>query len=71
MRTELFRRASVVNLHNLRGGYFDYTALPAWAAKKPLVWSLHDMWSFTGHCAFSFGCERWERECHAVRCGAI
>ncbi len=64
-KADLFRRASVINLHNLHGGYFDYRALPAWAAEKPLVMTLHDMWAFTGHCAYSFGCERWETECHA------
>jgi glycosyltransferase involved in cell wall biosynthesis len=63
-KTELFRRASVINLHNLHGGYFDYKALPRWAASVPIVATLHDMWSFTGHCAYSFGCERWEDGCH-------
>jgi glycosyltransferase involved in cell wall biosynthesis len=64
LETDLFRRASVVNLHNLHGGYFDYAMLPRWAARKPLVWTLHDMWALTGHCAYSFGCDRWVDGCH-------
>lgn len=64
VRTDLFERASVVNLHNLHGGYFDYMALPRWAETKPIVATLHDMWSFTGHCAYSFGCDRWVDGCH-------
>jgi glycosyltransferase involved in cell wall biosynthesis len=63
-RTDLFRRAAVINLHNLHGGYFDYKALPSWATSKPIVATLHDMWSFTGHCAYSFGCDRWVDGCH-------
>lgn len=63
-KTELFQRASIINLHNLHGGYFDYTKLPRWAASKPIVLTLHDMWSFTGHCAYSFGCDRWTTGCH-------
>lgn len=64
MRTDLFRRAAVINLHNLHGGYFDYTALASWAQAKPIVATLHDMWAFTGHCAYSFGCDRWVDGCH-------
>lgn len=63
-KTDLFRRAAVVNTHNLHGGYFDYTALARWGAAVPIVATLHDMWSFTGHCAYSFGCDRWVDGCH-------
>jgi len=32
---------------------------------KPVVWTLHDCWSFTGHCShFDFsGCEKWRTGC--------
>lgn len=63
-KTDLFTRADVVNLHNLHGGYFDYTALARWARAVPIVATLHDMWSFTGHCAYAFACDRWETGCH-------
>ena len=35
--------------------------------KKPIVWTLHDCWSFTGHCThFDYvGCERWKNECYS------
>ena len=63
-RSDLFRSADVINLHNLHGGYFDYAVLPRWTASKPVVWTLHDMWALTGHCAYSFECERWVTGCH-------
>lgn len=31
--------------------------------QKPAVWTLHDMWPLTGHCIYSFGCERWKTGC--------
>lgn len=55
--------ADVVHYHNLHGGYFNYLALPSLTARKPGVWTLHDMWGLTGHCAHSFECERWRTGC--------
>lgn len=58
----------LIQLHNLHGYYinieilFDYLS----RAGKPVVWTLHDCWSFTGHCShFDFvGCERWRNGCY-------
>jgi glycosyltransferase involved in cell wall biosynthesis len=61
---DAFRRADVVNLHNLHGGYFNIRALEYLAQYKPLVWTLHDMWALTGHCAYSYDCGRWQEGCH-------
>jgi len=62
--TGLVEQADLIHFHNLHGNYFDLRSLPAFAAKKPLVWTLHDMWAFTGHCAYSYGCDRWQAGCH-------
>lgn len=59
----LVRSADVLNLHNLHGGYFNYLALPALTRRIPAVFTLHDMWAFTGHCAYSFECDRFENGC--------
>jgi len=58
-----YKQAEVLNFHNLHGGYFNYLALPKLTAAKPAVFTLHDMWSFTGHCAYSFDCDRWKLGC--------
>lgn len=63
LRDPWFEWADVVHLHNLHGEAFSYLALPALAKRKPLVWTLHDMWAITGHCAFSLGCDRWRTGC--------
>ncbi|OKH17250.1 glycosyltransferase family 4 protein [[Limnothrix rosea] IAM M-220] len=58
-----YQTADILNLHNLHGEYFNYLALSALTADIPAVYTLHDMWSFTGHCAYSFNCERWQSGC--------
>ena len=60
-------RPDVVHLHNLHGYYldirilFDYLA----GAGVPVVWTLHDCWAFTGHCAYytMARCDRWRKCC--------
>ena len=58
-----FKEADLVHIHGLHGGFFSYPFLPALAKQKPIVYTLHDMWSFTGHCTSSFDCERWKSGC--------
>lgn len=62
-REPFFQKASVLNFHNLHSDFFSYLALPQLTALKPAVWTLHDMWSFTGHCAYSYDCTRWQTGC--------
>lgn len=58
----------VIWLHNIHGYYihigllFDYLRV----CGKKIFWTLHDCWSFTGHCAyFDFACcDRWKNGCH-------
>lgn len=58
-----FKNADIVHLHNLHGYYFSLFALPKLSSLKHTVWTLHDMQSFTGHCAHSFNCDRWKKSC--------
>ncbi|MBR4456507.1 MAG: glycosyltransferase [Solobacterium sp.] len=57
----------LIHLHNLHGYYLDIRPLFAWLKESgiPVVWTLHDCWAFTGHCAHytSVSCDRWKREC--------
>ena len=57
----------VIHLHNIHGFYLDVEQL-FWylrQAGKPVVWTLHDCWAFTGHCAYFdyAGCEKWKTAC--------
>lgn len=58
----------IIHLHNIHGYYLNVAVLLKFLKEynKPIVWTLHDCWAFTGHCAyFSFhGCEKWKTECN-------
>ena len=53
----------IINLHNVHGGYIDFATLEKLALIAPIVWTLHDCWAFTGHCAYPFDCEKWKQKC--------
>ncbi|MFB5085893.1 glycosyltransferase [Psychrobacillus sp. PGGUH221] len=59
----LVQEADVIHLHNLHGGYFNPFSLSYLSHLKPIVWSLHDMHSVTGHCSYSYACNRWRSGC--------
>lgn len=58
----------IIHLHNIHGYYLDVRVLFDYLKKcgKPIVWTLHDCWAFTGHCAFFTvsGCEKWKTGCN-------
>lgn len=61
-------RPDVIHLHNLHGYYINVEVLFEWIrnASLPVVWTMHDCWSFTGHCTQfdSVQCEKWQSLCH-------
>lgn len=58
----------IIHLHNLHGYYLNLPVLFKYLreSKKPVVWTLHDCWAFTGHCAYftASKCDKWKTECH-------
>ncbi len=56
-------RPDILHFHNLHGGYFDLRILPEITSQIPTVLTLHDEWTYTGHCAGTLGCSRWEHGC--------
>lgn len=58
----------VIWLHNLHGYYINIRELLSYLAVcgKRIIWTLHDCWAFTGHCAYFdyVGCDRWKTGCH-------
>ncbi len=59
----------IIHLHNIHGYYLNIKLLFRFLKEyqKPVVWTLHDCWAFTGHCAyFSFaGCDKWQSGCYS------
>ncbi len=55
--------ADVVHLHWITAGMLRLEDLAR--VEKPMVWSLHDMWAYTGGCHYDEGCDRWKSSCGA------
>lgn len=57
----------LIHLHNIHGFYLNVEELFSYLkiCGKPVVWTLHDCWSFTGHCAYFdyVECDKWKRGC--------
>ena len=57
----------IIHLHNIHGYYinieilFDYLK----RSQKRILWTLHDCWAFTGHCAYfdMANCYKWKNGC--------
>lgn len=60
----------IVHLHNIHGYYINVKILFEYLFKRriPVIWTLHDCWPFTGHCAYfnTVNCYKWHTEC--MRC---
>lgn len=58
----------VIQIHNLHGYYINYKLLFEFlnSTNIPVVMTLHDCWTFTGHCVHfvTAGCYKWETGCH-------
>ncbi len=55
----------VLWLHNIHGYYIHIGELFRWIKSRPQMevrWTLHDCWTFTGHCAHftATGCGKWK-----------
>lgn len=59
----------LIHLHNIHGFYLNVEMLFHFLKKKeiPVVWTFHDCWPFTGHCAYFdyAGCEKWKTGCES------
>lgn len=62
-------KPDIIHLHNIHGYYINSNVLFEYLSKLnvPIVWTFHDCWSFTGHCAhFDYiGCKKWKTGCYS------
>ncbi|HWT76046.1 MAG TPA: glycosyltransferase [Mobilitalea sp.] len=61
-------KPDIIHLHNIHGYYINIEMLFRHIREQQIkvVWTLHDCWSFTGHCAYfdMIECEKWKYGCH-------
>ena len=53
--------ADLVHLHWISNGFLGMNEIPE--IKKPIDWTMHDMWGMTGGCHYTEGCERYQKSC--------
>jgi hypothetical protein len=53
----------IINLHWVCNGYLQVETLAK--LKKPIIWTLHDMWPFTGGCHYVQDCDKYKDSCGA------
>ncbi len=62
-RLPLAQAADVINLHWVADFQSPPTLKRLFEVGKPVVWTLHDQWAFTGGCHYSAGCEGYRSSC--------
>ena len=60
-KTEIYKKADIIHLHWICRGLVNIKHLAN--IKKPLIWTMRDMWPMTGGCHFSMDCTRFETYC--------
>src|ERR1700743_3747966 len=60
----LVAEADILHIHWTNSGFLAISDLKQLLMLgKPIVWTLHDMWAFTGGCHYSGPCDHFKREC--------
>lgn len=60
----LIQQADIVHLHWVNFGFLSVNDIASLTRlNKPVFWTLHDMWAFTGGCHHSGTCEHFQKSC--------
>ncbi|MGE4568568.1 MAG: glycosyltransferase [Bacteroidales bacterium] len=56
--------ADILHIHWVQQGFLSLAEISRLQKTgKPIVWTLHDMWAFTGICHYAGACDRYTRQC--------
>ena len=61
MSIPIYKDVDIIHLHWVNEQVFDLRALAF--IKKPIVWTIRDMWPMTGGCHYAMECERFFNGC--------
>jgi glycosyltransferase involved in cell wall biosynthesis len=59
--SKLFEWAEIIHIHWSNHGFININEIESW--NKPVIWTLRDMWAFTGGCHYSFDCDKYQLKC--------
>ncbi len=63
-RHPLIQQADIVHMHWVNFGFLSVSDIATLTQlNKPVFWTLHDMWAFTGGCHHSGTCENFQQNC--------
>ena len=61
-------KPDIIHIHQIHGYYVNYEILFNFFQESniPVILTLHDCWTFTGHCTYfeSVNCEKWKTKCY-------
>lgn len=58
-------KIDVIHLNNPHDNFLGIRDIEYISRLCPMVWTLHDFWAMTGHCAVPALCDRWKQECYS------
>lgn len=59
-----FLDADIVHFQLIHNHVLSLPTFAAMCQMKPSVWTLHDLWAFTGHCIHPLECDGWKDSCY-------
>ncbi len=60
----LVKEADVINFHWINQGFLSLHGIEdVFSLRKPVIWTLHDMWPFTGGCHYAGNCLEFNEHC--------
>ncbi len=62
-----FKEADVIHLHWVNQGMLSLKDLRKIMERKPVVWTMHDLWPATAICHYTRGCVHYQQECEKCR----
>ncbi|AMR30547.1 hypothetical protein A0256_03470 [Mucilaginibacter sp. PAMC 26640] len=61
---QVIKEADILHIHWTNSGFLSISDLKKLIGlNKPIVWTLHDMWVFTGGCHYAGDCSHFKNEC--------
>lgn len=57
----VFKEADIIHFHWINSGFINIKLFSK--INKPIIWTVRDMWAFTGGCHYSLGCTNYEEGC--------
>ncbi|RUO19617.1 glucosyltransferase [Aliidiomarina iranensis] len=58
----IIRESDIIHLHWINSGFVDLNVFAKFS--NDIVWTLRDMWPFTGLCHYTHGCEKFKVHCY-------